>query len=144
VVHGHLRRDGGVLHDAPRTSRRTIPVIGRLTDPCLRDRSQIITRTLLDYKGTGDALAKSPYFASIIVASMIWVGQAWLTRLVYHTPGYAFTNLAFCISFGLSAYNFARAVTLDPGIAPKPRNDAELKEVSARAGHPSRSVSILG
>lgn len=32
--------------------------------------------------------------------------------------------------FLLSAYNFFRAITLDPGTCPKPGNDAELKEVS--------------
>ncbi|KAL7413809.1 DHHC palmitoyltransferase-domain-containing protein [Mrakia frigida] len=89
----------------------------------------IITRVLLDYKGTGDTLAKSPYFASIIVASMVWVGQAWATRLVYHTPGYAFYNLLFFISYVVSVYNFIRAVTLDAGTAPKPSSDAELKEI---------------
>lgn len=36
----------------------------------------------------------------------------------------------FAISLGLCAYNFFRAISLDPGTCPKPTSDAELKSVS--------------
>jgi hypothetical protein len=45
------------------------------------------------------------------------------------TQPHAFTHLLFALSFGLSAYNFFRAVTLDPGTAPKPSSDDEMKAV---------------
>jgi palmitoyltransferase ZDHHC13/17 len=76
---------------------------------------------------------------------MIWVAYAWITRLVnskscrrdipalanfsVDTPGYALTNLSFALTFMLCAYNFFRAITLDPGYCPKPVNDGELKEI---------------
>lgn len=60
---------------------------------------------------------------------MIWVGYAWITRLVQETQSHAFTHLLFALAFGLSAYNFFRAVTLDPGNAPKPSSEDELKTV---------------
>jgi hypothetical protein len=60
--------------------------------------------------------------------------SASFTRPRSDTPGYAFFNLAFCILYGLSVYNFIRAVTLDAGTAPKPSSDAELKEVSPSVG----------
>jgi palmitoyltransferase len=39
-------------------------------------------------------------------------------------------NLAFAIIFGLCLYNFFRAITLDPGLCPRPAHDGELKAVS--------------
>ena len=36
----------------------------------------------------------------------------------------------FALAVGLCAYNFFRAVTLDPGTCPKPTSDEELKSVS--------------
>jgi len=35
----------------------------------------------------------------------------------------------FALSVGICAYNFFRAVTLDPGTCPKPTSDDELKSV---------------
>jgi palmitoyltransferase ZDHHC13/17 len=82
---------------------------------------------------------------------MIWVGFAWATRLLQSEPfrasqrphsdkirlpaaqSHAFTTLLFAITFGLSAYNFFRAVTLDPGTCPKPSSDEELKTVCISA-----------
>ena len=44
-------------------------------------------------------------------------------------PGHAVTNL-FCATGILAcAYNFFRAITLDPGHVAAPANDSELKEV---------------
>lgn len=41
----------------------------------------------------------------------------------------AFSHLLFALCFGLCIYNFFRAITLDPGTAPKPSSDAELKSI---------------
>lgn len=49
-------------------------------------------------------------------------------------PGYAITNLLFAIAILLCAYNFFRAITLDPGVVVSLR-DGELKEVGARELH---------
>ena len=35
----------------------------------------------------------------------------------------------FALTVGLCAYNFFRAITLDPGTCPKPTSDDELKSV---------------
>ena len=43
--------------------------------------------------------------------------------------GHAFLHLAFAVSFLLCSYNFFRAVTLDPGRAPKPSSESELRSV---------------
>ncbi|KAJ7457064.1 hypothetical protein FB451DRAFT_1047570, partial [Mycena latifolia] len=45
------------------------------------------------------------------------------------TQSHAFTHLLFALCVGLCAYNFFRAVTLDPGTCPKPASDAELKSI---------------
>lgn len=37
----------------------------------------------------------------------------------------------FALTVGLCAYNFFRAVTLDPGTCPKPTSDEELKSVGS-------------
>ncbi|OCH90139.1 zf-DHHC-domain-containing protein [Obba rivulosa] len=60
---------------------------------------------------------------------MIWVAYAWATRLVHQTQSHAFTHLTFAIMFGLCAYNFFRAISLDAGTCPKPASDAELKSI---------------
>jgi hypothetical protein len=76
---------------------------------------------------------------------MLWVGYCWITRLVQRmsyaillpradiipeTESHPFVHLAFAIIFGLCLYNFFRAVTLDPGLCPRPAHDGELKAVS--------------
>lgn len=45
------------------------------------------------------------------------------------TQSHAFSHLLFALAIGLCAYNFFRAITLDPGTCPKPSSDAELKTV---------------
>jgi palmitoyltransferase len=77
---------------------------------------------------------------------MVWVAFAWITRLLQRwvfslssprtskthfteTESHAFAHLIFALSFGLCAYNFFRAMTLDPGTCPGPTSDAELKSV---------------
>ena len=113
---------------------------------------QIVTRVLLDKSNYTDSVAQSPYFAGIITASMVWVTYAWLRRLmprryllshtsiavlmlVSETQYHAFTHLILAITIGLCAYNFFRAITLDPGTCPKPSSDGELKTVrTPRAG----------
>lgn len=45
------------------------------------------------------------------------------------TESHAFTHLSFGLAVGLCAYNFFRAITLDPGTCPKPASDGELKSV---------------
>ncbi|KZS89519.1 zf-DHHC-domain-containing protein [Sistotremastrum niveocremeum HHB9708] len=87
----------------------------------------IVSRVLLNHSAYTEQVAQSPYFAGIINASLVWVAWAWFSRLVRNTPGFAFTNLAFTLTFLLCAYNFFRSITLDPGSCPKPANDAELK-----------------
>ncbi|KAI0087499.1 ankyrin [Irpex rosettiformis] len=89
----------------------------------------IVTRVLLDKSNYTDSVTGSPYFAGIIFASMVWVGYAWITRLLHQTQSHAFTHLTFAISFGLCAYNFFRAISLDAGTCPKPASDAELKSI---------------
>ncbi|KAJ7726850.1 hypothetical protein DFH07DRAFT_757939 [Mycena maculata] len=75
---------------------------------------------------------------------MVWVLYCWVTRLVQRacdfrssyqsnllteTQSHAFAHLLFALCVGLCAYNFFRAVTLDPGTCPKPTSDAELKSI---------------
>jgi hypothetical protein len=45
------------------------------------------------------------------------------------TPGYATANLLFAVLFILCAYNFFRAITLDPGVCPVPAGEEEKKLV---------------
>ncbi|KAH8092203.1 palmitoyltransferase AKR1 [Cristinia sonorae] len=89
----------------------------------------IVTRVLLDISNYTDSVTQSPYFSGIIAASMVWVGFAWITRLTQQAHSHPFTELIFALSFGLCAYNFFRAISLDPGTCPKPANDAELKTI---------------
>ncbi|KAH9996401.1 DHHC palmitoyltransferase-domain-containing protein [Russula compacta] len=60
---------------------------------------------------------------------MVWVAYAWVTRLLQQTESHAFAHLIFALSFGLCAYNFFRAMTLEPGTCPAPTSDAELKSI---------------
>ena len=94
-----------------------------------------------------DSVNQTPYFAGIISGSMLWVVFCWLTRLVqrmssnvflFHSPlrnistetqSHAISHLMFALTVGLCAYNFFRAITLDPGTCPKPTSDDELKSV---------------
>jgi hypothetical protein len=88
---------------------------------------------------------------------MVWVAFAWATRLLQRefssiyppltktqyieTESHAFAHLIFALSFGLCAYNFFRAMTLDPGTCPVPTSDAELKSVRTFACLASHAIS---
>jgi palmitoyltransferase len=89
----------------------------------------IVTRVLLNHRNYTDSVTHSPYFAGIILASIFWVGQVWVTYLLQATPEYSFTHLGFAICIGICSYNFIRAIALDPGTCPKPVNDSELKAI---------------
>ncbi|KAF9784581.1 hypothetical protein BJ322DRAFT_1006914, partial [Thelephora terrestris] len=45
------------------------------------------------------------------------------------SESHPFSHLLFALSLGLCVYNFFRSITLDPGTAPKPSSDAELKSI---------------
>ncbi|KAI0274137.1 hypothetical protein BGY98DRAFT_995682 [Russula aff. rugulosa BPL654] len=89
----------------------------------------IVTRVLLNRPTYTESVTASPYFSGIIFGSMVWVGFAWATRPLQQTESHAFAHLIFALSFGLCAYNFFRAMTLDPGTCPVPTSDAELKSI---------------
>ncbi|CAK5271098.1 unnamed protein product [Mycena citricolor] len=89
----------------------------------------VVTRVLLNKNSYTDTVSQTPYFAGIISASMIWVVFCWATRLIHQTQSHAFSHLCFALAVGLCAYNFFRAITLDPGVCPKPSSDAELKSI---------------
>ncbi|KAF9555669.1 zf-DHHC-domain-containing protein [Agrocybe pediades] len=89
----------------------------------------IVTRVLLNKSTYTDSVNQTPYFAGIICGSILWVVFCWVTRLVQDAQSHSFAHLMFAISVGLCAYNFFRAVTLDPGTCPKPTSDEELKSI---------------
>ncbi|KAH9052196.1 DHHC palmitoyltransferase-domain-containing protein [Lactarius vividus] len=89
----------------------------------------IVTRVLLNKPTYTESVTASPYFSGIIFGSMVWVAFAWVSRLLQQTDSHAFAHLIFALSFGLCAYNFFRAMTLDPGACPTPTSDAELKSI---------------
>ena len=141
MVHWHHPRLRRVLWNAPRTC--TLCGHLRLTEIV----EQIVTRVLLNKPTYTDSVTNSPYFSGIIFSSMIWLAYVWVTRLLQRTStiherlvalaltppieaqSHAFTHLIFALTYGLCAYNFFRAITLDPGTCPKPTSDAELKSV---------------
>jgi hypothetical protein len=67
-----------------------LPSAHILTDTSVQ---QIVTRTLLRTKGFGDTVSKSPYFAAVIVASLIYVGSTWLGLLSTGTSASTFLRL---------------------------------------------------
>ncbi|KAG8933458.1 palmitoyltransferase akr1 [Tulasnella sp. 419] len=89
----------------------------------------IVTRVLLNHKSYTENVTGSPYFTGIILGSMFWVGEAWVTRLLPGIDGHSLADICFISSWLLCAYNFFRAITLDPGTAPKPSSEAELKSL---------------
>jgi hypothetical protein len=97
----------------------------------------IVTRVLLNRPTYTESITASPYFSGIIFGSMVWVAFAWVTRLLQQTESHAFAHLIFALSFGLCAYNFFRAMTLDPGTCPVPTSDAELKSARTFTCHVS-------
>ncbi|KAH9988065.1 hypothetical protein BJV74DRAFT_839836 [Russula compacta] len=85
---------------------------------------------------TGMILAMAEFFGMhhslllwYLFGSMVWVAYAWVTRLLQQTESHAFAHLIFALSFGLCAYNFFRAMTLEPGTCPAPTSDAELNSI---------------
>ncbi|KAG2005590.1 ankyrin repeat domain-containing protein 50 [Coprinopsis cinerea AmutBmut pab1-1] len=89
----------------------------------------IVTRVLLNRATYTDSVNTTPYFAGIITASMVWVAYCWVTRLVQQPQSHSLAHLMFGLALGLCAYNFFRAITLDPGTCPKPASDEELKQI---------------
>lgn len=89
----------------------------------------VVTRVLLNKNTYTDSVNQTPYFSGIITASLIWVVYAWVTRLLRQPEPHAFAHLMFALVVGLCAYNFFRAITLDPGTCPKPTSDDELKQI---------------
>ncbi|KAK2460369.1 hypothetical protein APHAL10511_007534 [Amanita phalloides] len=89
----------------------------------------IVSRVLLNKPLYTEGLNQTPYFAGIIAGSIVWVLYGWITRLIPNTQGHPFIHFMFAITLGLCAYNFFRAMTLDPGTCPKPTSDGELKSI---------------
>ncbi|KAG5651913.1 hypothetical protein H0H81_006964 [Sphagnurus paluster] len=89
----------------------------------------IVTRVLLNNSTYTESVNTTPYFAGIISGSITWVLYCWFTRLVQQTQSHSFIHLSFALTVGLCAYNFFRAVTLDPGTCPRPASDGELKSI---------------
>lgn len=73
--------------------------------------------------------SRSTYVSSIIAQNLY-------LNLLLETQSHSFTHLSFALTVGLCAYNFFRAVTLDPGTCPKPASDGELKSV----GHSNLNI----
>ncbi|CAD6579436.1 MAG: palmitoyltransferase akr1 [Tremellales sp. Tagirdzhanova-0007] len=89
---------------------------------------QIITmKVLLGHQPEDNRISASPYFAAIIIGSLVWVFYAWATRLITGTPGHAWGNLGFLVCGLASGYNLYCAIRADPGYVPKAENDAEVK-----------------
>ncbi|WWC85410.1 uncharacterized protein L201_000273 [Kwoniella dendrophila CBS 6074] len=87
-----------------------------------------VTHYLLRHIVSEYKVSSSNHFASIIIASIIWVFYSWATRLVSGTPGHAVANLVFFVSFAGCSYNLFTAIRSDPGFVPLPVNDSEVKE----------------
>ncbi|GAA5930301.1 ankyrin repeat domain-containing DHHC palmitoyltransferase family protein [Sporobolomyces koalae] len=89
-----------------------------------------VTKVLLGIKNPNqsDRITKSNYLCAIIVASLVWVAWVWITRYL-HVPNYGTTNFLFATSISTCAYNFYRAITLNPGRVSPSANDVELKDV---------------
>ncbi|EUC55456.1 palmitoyltransferase AKR1 [Rhizoctonia solani AG-3 Rhs1AP] len=89
----------------------------------------IISRVLLNHQSYSEPLTGSPYFAGIILASLIWVTWGWATILVHALPDHSLAHLLYFVSASLCAYNFFRSITLDPGTCPKPGSAGEMKAI---------------
>lgn len=61
-------------------------VLGVLVDAICESEldfaDQIVVRVLLRHRPEENRVTSSPYFAAIILASMVWVGWCWATKLV--------------------------------------------------------------
>ncbi|KAF8272664.1 hypothetical protein EI94DRAFT_1795860 [Lactarius quietus] len=83
----------------------------------------IVTRVLLNKPTYTESVTASPYFSGILF------GSRETNTLHVETDSHGFAHLIFALSFGLCAYNFFRAMTLDPGTCLTPKSDAELKSI---------------
>lgn len=87
--------------DSPYSLRCTMCAFSRLPSALILTGilvQQIVTRTLLRTKGFGDTVSKSPYFAAVIVASLIYVGTTWLRLLSTGTSGPALFSWILSVS----------------------------------------------
>ncbi|KAG8741634.1 palmitoyltransferase akr1, partial [Ceratobasidium sp. 428] len=92
----------------------------------------IISRVLLNHKSYSEPLTASPYFAGVILGSLIWVTWGWATMLIPALPDHSLAHLIYFLSASLCAYNFFRAITLDPGTCPRPGSEGEMKSIVER------------
>ncbi|CAE6460940.1 unnamed protein product [Rhizoctonia solani] len=89
----------------------------------------IISRVLLNHQSYSEPLTGSPYFAGIILGSLVWVTWGWATILVHALPDHSLAHLLYFVSASLCAYNFFRSITLDPGTCPRPGSAGEMKAI---------------
>lgn len=68
----------------------------------------------------------SPFFPSIIIASLFWVFWVWATRLFAGTPGFLVSNLCFVLAFVACSFCLYKAIRADPGFVPVP-SESEIK-----------------
>ncbi|QRW24739.1 ankyrin repeats [Rhizoctonia solani] len=90
----------------------------------------IISRVLLNHQSYSEPLTGSPYFAGIILGSLVWVTWGWATILVHALPDHSLAHLLYFVSASLCAYNFFRSITLDPGTCARPGSAGEMKAAS--------------
>ncbi|KAB5589874.1 hypothetical protein CTheo_6694 [Ceratobasidium theobromae] len=89
----------------------------------------IISRVLLNHNSYSEPLTGSPYFAGIILGSLVWVTWGWATILVHALPDHSLAHLLYFVSASLCAYNFFRSITLDPGTCQRPGSMGEMKSI---------------
>ncbi|WRT63294.1 uncharacterized protein IL334_000199 [Kwoniella shivajii] len=87
-----------------------------------------VTHYLLRHQTSEYKVSSSNHFASIIIASIVWVSYCWASRLVSGTPGHGFGNLVFFVATSGCSYNLFKSIRTDPGYVPLPVNDSEVKE----------------
>ncbi|TIB63112.1 hypothetical protein E3P77_03643 [Wallemia ichthyophaga] len=88
----------------------------------------IVAKVLLDNRGQNNELVKTPFLASIVLSSMLWLTYCWVTRLVWNTMEHPLANVLFIISLTVCVWNFLRAIHLDPGTVPRPSSQSEIKQ----------------
>ena len=55
-----------------------------------------------------------------------------MNTLTTATPGHAFADLGFFVSFLVCTWSFYKAIRTDPGFVPRPTSDQETRMVSPR------------
>ncbi|TIA87859.1 hypothetical protein E3P99_02900 [Wallemia hederae] len=88
----------------------------------------IVAKVLLDNRGQNNELVKTPFLASIVLSSILWLTYCWVTRLVWNTMDHPLANIVFVISLTVCTWNFLRAMQLDPGTVPRPSSQSEIKQ----------------